>query len=109
MEGVDVLIKLGSLAAALTALIVLVKNIVNLCKKLYDFIHTLDTNVSTLIKHDNAQYLAILRLTITNEGMPISERLKAGEEYIEKGGNGDVSKLYMELKSTCEQAIEDSV
>ena len=42
-------------------------------------------------------YLAILRLTVMNSEMPMSERLIAGEKYIKAGGNGDVKKYYEEL------------
>lgn len=50
------------------------------------------------IKEDNKeQALAILRLTIMNNDMPISERLVAGEKYIKKNGNGDVKRYYEQL------------
>lgn len=50
------------------------------------------------IKEDNKeQALAILRLTIMNNDMPISERLVAGEKYIKKNGNGDVKHYYEQL------------
>ena len=48
-------------------------------------------------EHDRKQYLSILRLTIMSEEMPISERIIAGKEYIEHGGNGDVSEYYKKL------------
>ena len=47
--------------------------------------------------HDKEQYLAILRLTVMEEDMPISERLIAGKKYIDAGGNGDVKKYYEHL------------
>lgn len=47
--------------------------------------------------HDRKQYLSILRLTIMSEEMPVSERIVAGKEYIEQGGNGDVKKFYQEF------------
>lgn len=50
------------------------------------------------IKEDNKeQALAILRLTIMSNDMPISERLVAGEKYIKKNGNGDVKRYYEQL------------
>ena len=39
-----------------------------------------------------------LRLTIMSEEMPIEERLKAGEEYVNRGGNGAVKCKYKELQ-----------
>ncbi len=47
-------------------------------------------------EHDREQYLAILRLTVMSEEMPISERIIAGKKYIDEGGNGDVKKFYYE-------------
>ena len=54
-------------------------------------------------EHSRKQYLSILRLTIMSEEMPISERIIAGKEYIEHGGNGDVSEYY---KNFLEQHIK---
>ena len=47
--------------------------------------------------HDNKQYLSILRLTIMSENMPITERIAAGKEYIEQGGNGEVKNFFQEF------------
>ena len=43
------------------------------------------------------QSLAILRVTVVSNDMPISERLVAGDKYIRKGGNGDVKHYYEQL------------
>ena len=43
-----------------------------------------------------AQHLSILRLVVYNEHLPLSERIIAGKEYIEKEGNGDVKKYIQE-------------
>lgn len=57
----------------------------------------LEKKVDKNAEHDREQYLAILRLTVTAEHMPISERIIAGKKYIDNGGNGDVKKYYQEL------------
>lgn len=57
----------------------------------------LEKKVDRNAEHDKEQYLAILRLTVTAEHMPISERIIAGKKYIDNGGNGDVKKYYQEL------------
>lgn len=54
-------------------------------------------DVKVLTEHDREQYLAILRLTTMSRDMPISERIIAGQKYIELGGNGDVKKYYKQL------------
>lgn len=53
--------------------------------------------VKVLAKHDREQYLAILRLNTVSRDMPISERIIAGQKYIELGGNGDVKNYYEQL------------
>lgn len=48
-------------------------------------------------EHSQKQYLALLRLTVMSEEMPVSERIIAGKEYIDRGGNGDVKTFYKEF------------
>lgn len=55
---------------------------------------SINKRLDKMENHDRKQYLSILRLTIMSEEMPISERIVAGKEYIEQGGNGDVKKFY---------------
>ena len=58
---------------------------------------SLDKRLKKIEEHDLKQYLGILRLTIMSENMPISERIIAGKEYIDRGENGDVKKFYNEF------------
>ena len=104
---INTIVLIGGVAGALTAIIVLTKHLVGLCKAGYAFFNDIKKDVKTLIDHDKSQYLAILRLTVTADHMPISERLLAGKEYVERGGNGEVSKLYKELKEKCQQATDE--
>lgn len=97
---------IGGAAGALTAIIVLIKHIVGIIKSVYTFLRDLKADVKKLIDHDEAQYLAILRLTVTADHMPMSERLLAGKEYVDRGGNGEVRAMYKELKSKCENVAE---
>ena len=52
-----------------------------------------------LEKHDKLQYQALLRLTVMNSEMPMSERLVAGQEYVDGGGNGDVRHYFENMKA----------
>lgn len=61
-------------------------------------VDALTTKVEGIEKHTEANYLSILRLTVMDEAMPLSERLIAGDEYIHNGGNGDVKHFYMGLR-----------
>ena len=54
-------------------------------------------------EHQDEQYLAILRLTIMSEEMPMAERLIAGQKYVKLGGNGDVKKFLHQLEAQCER------
>ena len=103
MDLIQAILLLGSLAAAITSICLVAKWIIKLCKKLYDFIHTLEKNVNKLLRHDDEQYMAILRLIITADHVPMSERLVAGKEYVERGGNGEIKAMYNALKEQCEQ------
>ena len=57
----------------------------------------LKRTVDKLVEHDHEQYLGILRLTVMSEGMPISERIIAGDKYVKEGGNGEVKQYYHNL------------
>lgn len=49
-------------------------------------------------KHDIENYKAILRLVIMTPEMPLSERIEAGDTYVnELNGNGGVKQKYNEL------------
>ena len=61
----------------------------------------IDKKLDKMQTHQNEQYLAILRLTIMSEEMPMAERLIAGEKYKKMGGNGDVKKFLHQLEAQC--------
>ena len=58
----------------------------------------IEDKVDKLTDHNDLQYLSLLRLTVIDSDMPMSERLIAGREYLSRGGNGDVKKFYEELE-----------
>lgn len=84
----------GAVAGALTGIITLIVKAVRAAKKAVGYFSDLKTNVDTLVKHDQAQYKAILRLTVMSDNIPLSERIIAGKEYIDLDGNGDVKAFY---------------
>ena len=59
---------------------------------------TIEKKVDKLAEHNDLQYLSLLRLTVMDSDMPMSERLIAGKEYLSRGGNGDVRKYYVALE-----------
>lgn len=84
----------GGVAGALAAIIALVAKIVKAVKVAKTYFTDLKQNVDTLLAHDHTQYLAILRLTVMADNLPISERIAAGKEYLSEDGNGDVKHYY---------------
>ena len=84
----------GGIAGALVAIIALASKIVGVVRNAKTYFSDLKTNVDTLVEHDRTQYLAILRLTVMADNLPLSERIAAGKEYIKSDGNGDVKAYY---------------
>lgn len=66
--------------------------------KVYKFIRKCDKWIDEKDRHDNENYKAILRLVIMTPEMPLSERIEAGDIYVNKlNGNGGVKQKYNEL------------
>lgn len=80
----------GSCVGALTTIVV---TCVKIFKKVTEWLDTVKDNE----KHIKENYLDIKRLVITSPYMPLSERIKAGDEYIKAGGNGEVKHLHQTL------------
>lgn len=90
MTAVEQILLIGSFLTA-------VAGIVAFCVKIYKFIRKWDKWVDEKDKHDRENYLAILRLNIISEEMPLSERVAAGDKYIKLNGNGEVKIKYEKL------------
>ncbi len=86
----EILLYLGSVAGAITAILVLTGRILSRLKKFAK-------QFNILQEHTEENYLNNLRIIIMSPDMPIGERLKAGEKYIKKGGNGEVKAFYKKL------------
>ena len=81
-------------SAILTALTVIVTTAI----KVYKFIRKWEKWIEKKDKHDEAQYRDILRLIIMTPEMPLSERIAAGDIYVNQlHGNGGVKQKYLEL------------
>ena len=81
-------------ASVLTALGVIITTAI----KIYKFIRKLEKWVEKKDKHDDAQRRDILRLIIMTPEMPLSERIAAGDIYVNQlHGNGGVKQKYLEL------------
>lgn len=81
-------------SAILTAMGVIITTIVT-C---YKFVRKWDRWREEKDKHDREHYKAILRLVIMTPEMPLSERIEAGDIYVNAlNGNGGVKQKYKEL------------
>lgn len=74
--------------------------------KVYKFIRSWEKWVEEKDEHDKVNYMSIQQLKIMSPYMPMSERIKAGERYIECGGNGEVKCIYNELIDVYSQSDE---
>ena len=86
----EYIIMIASIVTALTA-------IFTTCFKVYKFFRNLEKKYDEMNDAINQNNIHILKLAITNENLPLIERINCGEEYIKLGGNGAVKKIYNHL------------
>ena len=84
------LILVGSCVSAVTIIVVACIKVIKTAIKVNQWVEVNE-------RHTNENFLDIKRLTITSPYMPLRERIKAGDEYIKAGGNGEVKHLYQTL------------
>ena len=97
----------GSIAGACTAIVVAIVKLVRAAKNGVQWFTDLKKSVDTLIEHDHVQYMAILRLTVMSDNIPLSERINAGKEYLREHGNGDVEQYYNEVLKPHDTILKD--
>ena len=90
----------GSVVGAVSAIVVA-------CSKLYSVARKIEKRDEINEKHIKENYLDIKRLVITSPYMPLSERINAGDEYIQQGGNGEVKHLYHTLIEKLDEKEND--
>lgn len=95
MSWYEWLLAIAGGVTAISAIVAFVMKIARAVKRFAAKINKVFRDVDTLVEHDREQYLSILRLTMMNSEMPISERLIAGEKYLNSGGNGECKDYYL--------------
>lgn len=91
MGLVEIIVLVASVITSLTVVLTAVVTA-------YKFIRKWDKWVKQKDKHDIEQYVQILRLVIMTPEMPLSERISAGDTYVnELHRNGAVKQKYNEL------------
>ena len=86
----EYIIMIASIVTAITV-------ISSTCFKVYKFFRNLEKKYDEMndILKNNTLY--ILKIAVLDEQLPLIDRLKAGELYMDLGGNGAVKKKYQEL------------
>lgn len=95
-EIVKAILLWGGIAGAIAAISALIVKIVKGVRKVIDYFKDLKDKVNTLVANDKDQRKSILKLTVMQDNMPLSERIQAAKEYIDLGGNGDIKAYYEE-------------
>ena len=81
------------IASIITALTV----ISTTCFKVYKFFRELEKKYDEMQDILKNNTLFILKIAVLDEQLSITDRLHAGELYMDLGGNGAVKKKYQEL------------
>ena len=101
MSVLDWIIKIGGVITALGIIFGLLWTAVKLALK---------PIVKKFEKYDRYMHLnhmGILRLTIMSSEMPIGERIVAGQEYLDRDGNGEVKK-FLEQTFNITKSVNDA-
>ena len=86
----EYIIMIASIVTALTV-------ISTTCFKIYIFFRNLEKKYDEMNDILQKNTLYILKMAVLDEQLPLTDRLHAGELYMDLGGNGAVKKKYQEL------------
>ena len=99
MNYIDLIIRLAAFLGAVGA-------IYAVCLRIWRRVtKPVNDALAELNKHSHENYMALLRLTIMSNEMPIGERIIAGHKYLQEGGNGEV-KAFLKDKFNIEETTE---
>lgn len=94
---------IGQVFAGITFLL----GVIGVLWKGYKLARSVEKKIDKFEENLNSNTLHTLRLVIINKDMPLSERLIAGKEYVERGGNGEVHALYDALQEKYKEEIKE--
>jgi hypothetical protein len=80
-------------SSLITALTIIITFLI----KIYKFFSKLEKKYEEMNITLSQNNMYILKLTVMNNDMPLLERIKGGEQYMAKGGNGLIKQKYDEL------------
>lgn len=96
----DTVIKIAAVVAA-------VLTIYGAAVKIIKPLNQLVKRFGKLEDQNRENYLSLLRLTISSEEMPLEERIRAGDKYINLGGNGAVRHKYQQLIEQLDKEVHN--
>ena len=89
---------------ALTSLLAFGMKVIGVIKTIVKFFKDLRERLDIIEEHCRENYMRELQLIIVSEDMPMEERLKAGDVYVNKlNGNGAVKAKYRVLLQRYEE------
>lgn len=103
MQLSEILLSIAGIAGAIFTIYKTVALIVEKIRKCIQFFRNLSEKIETCERHTKENYLRSLQLVIMSSEMPLEERLKAGEEYVSRGGNGEIKAKYKVLQQEYEE------
>lgn len=110
MQYYEWLLIAAGVAGAILSIWKATEKIYKTVKKCISFFTDLKKQVAVIEQHCKENYMRELQIIIMSEEMPLDERLRAGEEYVDNGGNGAIKAKYRVLlqKYNDEQAHEQN-
>lgn len=103
MQYYEILLIIAGALGAITSIVAFGKKIFELIKKCVDFFKNLQEQINKIEEHCKENYMRELQIIIMSEEMPLDERLRAGEEYVNGGGNGAIKAKYRVLLQKYEE------
>ena len=103
MQLYEKLLLIAGAVGAITAICAFVKKVVDIVKSCVGFFTDLQKQIDVIEGHCRENYMRELQIIIMSEEMPLDERLRAGEEYVNGGGNGAVKAKYRVLLQRYEE------
>lgn len=101
----ETLVLYGSIAGALTAIIVLFAKIWGVVNSVKEMIHIWKSDQ----EFANYTRMCSLRMFIKDERFPLDERIEAGKKYVDHGWNGSTKAWVEMMEQVRDEEIEKKV
>lgn len=106
METYETLLIVAGAVGALVTIFGGIAKLVSFVRKVVKMFTDMHDELKEVKLHTSENYMSVLQLIIMTEEMPIEERLRAGEKYTKRGGNGAVKAKYKALQHEYEKETQ---